>query len=413
MIKSITLLGSSSGRNAGDAALMSGIMDAVDDACQKRIKYEIPTICPSFVSQNYRNDVVPLSLMPWNLSFKVFGLPTYRSIMRTDLSLVFDAVLFDRSLYNPLFNFLSTLAFMLPRAKKHGKKMGFYNVGAGPVDTPAGRRMLRDLAEQMDFITVRDQGSLDVLKDIGVTNKRMLLTADAALNAPSASDEEVASIYNKIGLNPADEIMAVNVNKYIDTWARPKQTTIGKEKFIETYAAALNHAIREIKVPLLFVATQHHDVEITKELMDKVKSPAPKVLFSNREYNHHAVKGVLSKASLLVGMRLHAMILATSELCPTVGIAYQPKCEYYFDSLGLSERMLHFKNFSQETLAELIIEGWHHKAELKHQLEKRIPFLKNEAFKAAALVAGMHRNQDLDSLISEMNNNQFSRAQHA
>ncbi len=44
MINSITLLGSSSGRNAGDAALIAGIIDSVDAACGKEVLWEIPTI---------------------------------------------------------------------------------------------------------------------------------------------------------------------------------------------------------------------------------------------------------------------------------------------------------------------------------------------------------------------------------
>ena len=53
-VQSITLIGSSSGRNAGDAALMSSIMDAVDAACGEDLRYEIPTIRPSYIRDHYR-----------------------------------------------------------------------------------------------------------------------------------------------------------------------------------------------------------------------------------------------------------------------------------------------------------------------------------------------------------------------
>lgn len=108
-IESITLLGSSSGRNAGDAALVGTIMDSIDLACGERLLYEIPSIKPDFIYRSYKNRVRAIGMWPWNLSIKMLGVPTYRSIMRTDLSLVFDAVLFDRSLYNPAFNYLSSL----------------------------------------------------------------------------------------------------------------------------------------------------------------------------------------------------------------------------------------------------------------------------------------------------------------
>ena len=46
MISRIALLGSSSGRNAGDAALMAGIMEAVDHECGTGMQYLVPTIRP-------------------------------------------------------------------------------------------------------------------------------------------------------------------------------------------------------------------------------------------------------------------------------------------------------------------------------------------------------------------------------
>ena len=78
MINSITLLGSSSGRNAGDAALIAGIIDSVDAACGKQITWEIPTIKPSYIRDNYRGITKPISMLPWAGSVKMFGIPTYR-----------------------------------------------------------------------------------------------------------------------------------------------------------------------------------------------------------------------------------------------------------------------------------------------------------------------------------------------
>ena len=52
MLRPATLLGSSSGRNAGDAALISGLMDSVDGECCEPLLYEIPTIRPRYVRDN-------------------------------------------------------------------------------------------------------------------------------------------------------------------------------------------------------------------------------------------------------------------------------------------------------------------------------------------------------------------------
>ena len=195
MINSVTLLGSSSGRNSGDAALMSGIMDSIDEMCGRKLTYEIPTIKPSYVRDNYSNIVKPVPMMPWNGAIKILGYPTYASINRTDLSVIFDAVLFDRSLYNPLFNFLSTFNLLLPSAKKNGRLLGCFNVGTGPIDTKRGAEMLRNVIDLMDFVTVRDQGSYEVIRSVGATNPRVLVTADAALIAGSSDENRVNQIF--------------------------------------------------------------------------------------------------------------------------------------------------------------------------------------------------------------------------
>ncbi len=395
LIDSITLLGSSSGRNAGDAALMSGLMDTVDESCGERLLYEIPTIKPGFVREAYANRTRPVGMMPWNLSVKMLGLPTYQSVMRTDLSLLFDAILFDRSLYNPLFNFLSTLYLLLPRARKKGKRMACFDVGAGPVDTPHGQRMLRELAEMMDFITVRDQESFDIFRDIGVQNPRILLAADAAVNVTPSDETRVAEILKENGLEPGEDILAINVNQYLDTWARPRREPMGKERFLQVYADAINRVAEQTDASVLFVATQHHDVDISRELMARIDRARKTALVGNVTYSHYDVKGVLGACSMQFAMRLHASILGASALCPSLGLAYQPKVDFFYNSLGLGEYSLSFEHFSEDGLTAHLLKGWENRAAIRARLEERIPKLQHEARKPAELVAAMRRGEEM------------------
>ena len=408
-INSITLLGSSSGRNAGDAAIISGIMDSIDAACNKRLIYEIPTIKPSFIKRNYANRVKPISMLPWAGSLKMLGFPTYHSIMRSDLTMIFDAILFDRSLYNPLFNFLSTLYLMLPRAKKAGKMLGMFNCGCGPVNTPTGKRMLREIVDMMDFVTVRDKGSLEVLHDIGVTNPNILLTADAALNVVGAPDSRAIAILRELGVDHGEEILGININKYMDTWAVASDPTInggkvmGREKFINTYAQALSSVAKELNVRLLFVCTQHHDIEITKDLMNRLDTGIRSSLISNRLFSHYELISVLGKLDLLFSMRLHASILATSGLTPTIGLAFQPKNLHYFETLGMTQYMMYFNDFSVDNLIAHILRGWADRPKMRKHLEKVIPSLRLEALKASELVASLNRGENVKAAIANLN----------
>jgi polysaccharide pyruvyl transferase WcaK-like protein len=386
-VKTVCLLGSSSGRNAGDAALIGAIMRDLDEAMQVPLRFEVPTTNPKYLEKYYsEHDARAVPIMPWNASVRILGWTTYRAIQRADIILIFDAILFDRSLLNPLFNFMSPLFLMLPRARKRGIKMGMYNVGVGPVSTDLGKHMLRTLVDQMDFITVRDEGSIDVLKEAGAYRDDVILAADAAVNAPYTDAKDTSRRLADQGIETNSDFIAINVNPYIDSWAGATAAGLDKKTFLDIYAASLRVVWEKIKIPYLFVCTQHMDVDITSELQDRLEPEMYIGRFSNRFCGHQDIKGALGRAGLTVGMRLHSIILAASMNVPVVGLAYQPKVEFFLQSNGLEENCLHFKDFSVDTFSSLVLNAWQNRSQIRSHLERRVPELQSAARIPAGLV---------------------------
>ena len=69
-MKKITLIGSFSGRNAGDIAILANILDDFAEV-RNDIQFLIPTLKPSFVTEHYgHHNVKPMGMMPWHLSLK-------------------------------------------------------------------------------------------------------------------------------------------------------------------------------------------------------------------------------------------------------------------------------------------------------------------------------------------------------
>jgi polysaccharide pyruvyl transferase WcaK-like protein len=260
--------------------------------------------------------------------------------------------------------------------------------------------MLRELAEMMDFVTVRDQDSYDLLRQIGVRNQSMLVTADAALNTKPSGEARASEIWQKLGFAPGEEVLAVNVCAYLDSWSGVERARLTKEEFIRVYVRVLNSFAAELKVPLLFVSTQHLDEALTKEIMGAVDNAPKKALLSNKNYDHHEIKGVMAKVSMLFAMRLHCLILTTSALTPGIGLNYLPKLGHYFRTLGLEDCGLGFEDFSEAAIAQHLRKGWHEKAAIKAALEIRMPVLQRNAGKAAEIVAGLCRGEDAAAAIA-------------
>src|SRR5512136_2594472 len=146
-MKKINVLGNFSGRNAGDAAILGGLLQDIS-AIYPDVEFSVPTINAAFVRKNFSAyNIRPVPLMPWNFSAKIFGLPVFREALNADIILVTDAILFDRKLYNPLFNYLWTLSLVLPRAWKKGTPVVLYNCSLGPIRTAAGHKALQQILD--------------------------------------------------------------------------------------------------------------------------------------------------------------------------------------------------------------------------------------------------------------------------
>jgi len=211
-MKKICVIGNFSGRNAGDAAILECLLNDVY-SIDSEVRFLVPTINKRFVDRTYRRfPVKAIPLMPWNLSLKIFGLPILRAVINSDLILLTDALLFDRSLWNPLYNYLLTLSLVLPIAKKRGVPIVLYNMSLGPVTSKMGSICMERVLNSSELVIVRDLESPEMLKQLGLFHPNVKIGADCALNIPPADTERIEQIakYEAI-LNEKDRYLSFNV----------------------------------------------------------------------------------------------------------------------------------------------------------------------------------------------------------
>ena len=383
-IHRVGIYGSSSGRNAGDAALIGGIMDAMDGEFGRSIVYEIPTYRPDYIWLQYPNKTRPVSMLPWHGAVGMFSAQGLSSFRRCDLNIVYDNMLFDKKLWNQLFNYMPAVWAYFAKCKRQGQLLGMYNVGTGPVTTPRGREMLRVIAEACDLITVRDKDSLDLLRDVGVTHDRILTTADAAVTVVPSPVEKAHEMLREIGIAPGTEVIGFNVNSYLNTWSDKAGGALSAETFAEIYAEAVTRIAREIQVPVVFLCTQHSDIEITTAVMGRVAPDVTSSILTNVKYNHADMKAVLGQLSFLFAMRLHANILATSMCTPAHAISFQRKVTSYYTDLGLEDCIMNFDSFSVNSICDHVLRGWARRDEIRRHLQYRMPFTQRKALVAAS-----------------------------
>ena len=379
------VLGSNSGRNAGDAAILASIINNFS-AINGKLGFDVPTTNCRYIRERYKDkDVKPVSIMPWTGSVRILGISTMLSIIRSDVVLITDGIIFDIKLFNPLFNFLILLAFLVPFARLMGKKVICFCVGVGPLDTKIGRRLARMVCNMSQSVMVREQSSYELLEKVGVRPELLEIYPDAAfVNSPS-DDDRVDEILAGAGLNGSEKIIGINVNSYIDLWLR-KSESLDREYFVGEFARAVDLVIEKLDVRILFTITQVMDIGIAEEIMGWMRHREKVSIISNKELTNHDIMGAMGRMELFVGMRLHSLILSSAMNVPVMGLAYAPKVRHFMKMIGMPELIYELGEISADGLSSAIVNAYSNRESNREKLKPVIDEIKQKALAAFSVV---------------------------
>jgi polysaccharide pyruvyl transferase WcaK-like protein len=383
-MKKICVIGNFSGRNAGDAAILGGVLREISSRYDC-IEYLIPTLNPRFIRDSFREyPIKPISLLPWNGSLKLLGLPAWNAMRSSDLILVTDAILFDRGLFNPVHNYLSSLALWIPRAKRRGVHVVLYNVSLGPIKTRAGRWCLKQILDNSDLVILRDEESRKILDLVGPTRPPVKRGADSALSAtPCGTERGQEILRDKFGTVRDGGRVGINLNAYGDSFVRNGRPVYSQEKILSVISKAAEWIYDHLKADIWLFGTQYMDVKVLRSLQSKIGRKERPPLFTNREYTYGELTRLFAEIDLLVGMRTHSLILASSVGTPVVGLVTYPKTYGYLERIGQRKYTIPIQELELERLIELVGAGWEARASLRQNILRAVEQERKLAWSAA------------------------------
>jgi len=294
--------------NAGDDAILETIVEQMH-AIDPDLPLCVLSRTPEKTRLRYRIDAVQ--------TFHVFSF--LKAMRKTRLylsgggSLIQD-VTSSRSLLYYLFNIYC--------AKKAGNRVLMYGCGIGPVNKPRNRRLAAWVINRyVDRITLREDSSLQELQQMGVTRPEIQLTADPALLLGIAADHEVDSFCLSAGLDPNAAYCAFSL--------RPWQ---GFDASVAAFAACAEHAYKKHGLTPLFLNLEpERDAPAAQKVAALLHCPYKIVPVPP---SGTLTVGLIRRCKAVVSIRLHALIFATAQNIPTVGVVYDPKVNAYLDYLG-------------------------------------------------------------------------------
>ncbi len=207
-------------------------------------------------------------------------------------------------------------------AHKCGIKTMLYANGIGPIVKKRDRRLAAKILNKVDIITLRDDKSDEELKSLGVTKPRVIITADPAFTIDTNVSFSGEYFTNRAGVPTGTKLCVVSIRDYKKSSA----------DFADQMAKLCDYIVEKHNIYPLFVPMQYPaDMEISRKVMEKMTRSS---YIINRELSVAEMFSVLSEAEMIIGMRLHSLIYATTLAIPALALVYDPKISAFMESLN-------------------------------------------------------------------------------
>lgn len=212
--------------------------------------------------------------------------------------------------------------FTISAAKRLGCQVMMYGCGIGPIHSPANRRRAaKVLQKSVDAITLRDTHSREELEDMGVTNPKIILSADPTVILPAAPEQVVDGILESQGIDPR--------GRYIGFALRPWP---GFEEKASLFGAAADYAYEKYGlIPVFLPIERRLDVGAARLAAQHMK--APHYILPETGSSDHTI-GLFARMQVVVSMRLHALVFAAGQGVPLVGVVYDQKISSFLSYIG-------------------------------------------------------------------------------
>ena len=231
-----------------------------------------------------------------------------------------------------------------------------FSAGAGPIETVKGKVILRSLVNQAELVTVRDKASVDVLKAIGV-NRDISVVADPAFYVQPPKIKKT---------DGEEKIIHVGVTAvpyyHADYWP-----TEDKEKY-ENYVTGMVNNLECLlqespEIRIHFFATKHpQDTAVSKDIKSRIPSNNRCRVYDVRLDQSDILKK-LNEQDIVIGTRLHSLILALVVQKPIIGIAYHHKVNDFMNDIGCQDYLISMDDLhlSQNHFADIyrsMVKNW-------------------------------------------------------
>jgi polysaccharide pyruvyl transferase CsaB len=359
--RNIALLGYYGYDNLGDEAVLEGIIYALKQSASKRQEsLNITVLSADPDTTRKRCDC--------NATGRKNFIDVLSALKGCDALVVGGGSLFqDATRMGLTPSYYAAVSYL---AKVLGKKVYYYAQGIGPLKRSINRTLTSLSARMADILSVRDSASLFELRNLNVNAKSIHLTADPAFAL--LSDRDSLLLRETLEKMPNKPIMGVMLRN----WP-------GIGDVLGEVAKACEMLAKELDLSIALVPMQKsQDLDVCRKLNDIMKTDS---FIIEDDLPPAEMIALFERFSLVLAMRLHALIFAAIAGVPMLGIGYDPKINAFLAQMGMPMSS-DTNSVSSALLAEQGIKLWNDREIIRERLLEKAKELRDEAFEFADTV---------------------------
>lgn len=321
--KQVVLSGYYGFDNTGDEAVLLSIIQALYKECGKdRIEIMVLSNQPEKTSRTYGVKAINR----WDIPL------IFKTIKNSDLLISGGGSLLQDETGNKTIPYYLLIMKIAQLCKK---EIVFYGQGYGPVSKWHNKFMVKRVLNKVEHIFVRDIDSKASLKEIGV-KQPIIVTVDPVI-AMETSKELSGNI--KDILNSKKDKVRLGI--YLRSW-KDDQLLVDKIK-------DLCQLLDKEDIEIFFIPMHYpEDVEFLQEI------PQGNYHKIRDKLEVEEVLALTGQMDLVIGMRLHALIMAVAQGVPVVALSYDPKVDAFMKLIA-NENCFDVGQFSPQEVAKSVV----------------------------------------------------------
>lgn len=243
--------------------------------------------------------------------------------------------------YGPNSSDLKKWLKLISFAKIKNLKTSTFAITAENIKYDDSKLRVNEVLSKIDMITVRDKISQKNLKDIGINNEIKLI-----------GDPALLLTKNKLRKKDSRLKIFVCVRHWYDKGIYIEDES-ANNNFIDSLARSLDYIIEKYNAEIEFIPMRTIDYDndflAAKKIIDRMKN-SKFIKSHSRPYSVKEFISKLDKCSLLIGMRLHSLILATGKGIPVISLEYMSKIKGYMDSIDQLKNSLDMHKIKEQDI---------------------------------------------------------------